>query len=446
MFTRLALHGNKRMTSGVLRTLNGQRRLLNVHEHIAMGLLKEYGIPVPKGAVASTPEEAERIFVVAHEEQGGKAADVVMKAQVLAGGRGLGTFTNGFHGGVHTITRKGQAFEIASKMLGQRLITKQTGSEGKQCNKVYLMQRLYMRRECYLSIMLDRSSNGPVIIASPRGGTSIEDVAAATPEAILKVPVALSPEGPSEAQLNQIAEFCQFHPGKTADQYKNCIKNLWKMFISTDASLVEVNPLAETPDGDIFVCDAKVNFDDNAFFRQKDIFAKRDFTQEDAREVEASKWDLNYIGLDGNIGCMVNGAGLAMATMDIIKLHGGAPANFLDVGGGASAEQVTHAFEILNSDSRVQAILVNIFGGIMRCDIIAQGVIAAAQKIGLKKPVVLRLQGTNVKEARAFIESSGYKIITVDDLDKAAETVVKVAEIKRQAETLSLGVSFELPL
>ena len=369
-----------------------------------------------------------------------------MKAQVLAGGRGLGTFTNGFHGGVHTITRKGQAFEIASKMLGQRLITKQTGSEGKQCNKVYLMQRLYMRRECYLSIMLDRSSNGPVIIASPRGGTSIEDVAAATPEAILKVPVALSPEGPSEAQLNQIAEFCQFHPGKTADQYKNCIKNLWKMFISTDASLVEVNPLAETPDGDIFVCDAKVNFDDNAFFRQKDIFAKRDFTQEDAREVEASKWDLNYIGLDGNIGCMVNGAGLAMATMDIIKLHGGAPANFLDVGGGASAEQVTHAFEILNSDSRVQAILVNIFGGIMRCDIIAQGVIAAAQKIGLKKPVVLRLQGTNVKEARAFIESSGYKIITVDDLDKAAETVVKVAEIKRQAETLSLGVSFELPL
>ena len=347
-----------------------------------------------------------------------------MKAQVLAGGRGLGTFTNGFHGGVHTITRKGQAFEIASKMLGQRLITKQTGSEGKQCNKVYLMQRLYMRRECYLSIMLDRSSNGPVIIASPRGGTSIEDVAAATPEAILKVPVALSPEGPSEAQLNQIAEFCQFHPGKTADQYKNCIKNLWKMFISTDASLVEVNPLAETPDGDIFVCDAKVNFDDNAFFRQKDIFAKRDFTQEDAREVEASKWDLNYIGLDGNIGCMVNGAGLAMATMDIIKLHGGAPANFLDVGGGASAAQVTQAFKILTSDPNVKALLVNIFGGIMKCDTIASGIITAAKEVGLKVPLVVRLEGTNVEKGKELIRNSGLNIIAANDLDDAAKKAV----------------------
>jgi succinyl-CoA synthetase beta subunit len=244
--------------------------------------------------------------------------------------------------------------------------------------------------------------------------------------------------------------------GKSAVEGKECIKALWNMFVKTDASMIEVNPLAETPDGKVVVCDAKINFDDNAFFRQADIFAKRDFTQEDAREVEvrtaslaiavfvlllvylcncvlqASKWDLNYIGLDGNIGCMVNGAGLAMATMDIIKLHGGSPANFLD--------------EILNSDSKVQAILVNIFGGIMRCDIIAQGVIAAAKKIGLRKPVVLRLQGTNVKEAKAFIEASGYRIIMVDDLDKAAETAVRVADIKRQAEEISLNVSFELPL
>jgi succinyl-CoA synthetase beta subunit len=257
------------------------------------------------------------------------------------------------------------------------------------------------------------------------------------------------------------------------------------MFKASDATMLEINPLAETPEGKIFVCDAKINFDDNAAFRQGDIFAKRDFSQEDPREVEASKWDLNYIGLDGSIGCMVNGAGLAMATMDIIKLHGGAPANFLDVGGGASADQVTRAFEIINSDTRVQAILVNIFGGIMRvrasrpppnralaffaarpltqivpllslcpldaslilqCDVIAQGVIQAAKKIGLKKPVVLRLQGTNVKEAHELVESSGYKIIQIDDLDKAASTVVKIAEIKRRAEESSLGVEFSLPL
>ena len=264
------------------------------------------------------------------------------------------------------------------------------------------------------------------------------------------------------------------------------------MFKATDATMLEINPLAETPEGKIFVCDAKINFDDNAAFRQPAIFAKRDFSQEDPREVEASKWDLNYIGLDGSIGCMVNGAGLAMATMDIIKLHGGAPANFLDVGGGASADQVTRAFEILNSDVKVQAILVNIFGGIMRvrgarerapvlgvllrpaftpppplslalshsrlptppkhpppslqCDVIAQGVIAAAKKIGLKKPVVLRLQGTNVKEARELVETSGYKIICIDDLDKAASTVVKISEIKRRAEEMSLGVEFSLPL
>jgi len=255
------------------------------------------------------------------------------------------------------------------------------------------------------------------------------------------------------------------------------------MFKAADATMLEINPLAETPEGKVYVCDAKINFDDNAAFRQAEIFKKRDFTQEDPREVEASKWDLNYIGLDGSIGCMVNGAGLAMATMDIIKLHGGSPANFLDVGGGASAEQVTRAFEILNSDAKVQAILVNIFGGIMRvrlretryrlavrsfftrhahtypllthnsispsrsqCDIIAQGVVAAAKKIGLKKPVVLRLQGTNVKEANEYIQSCGYKIIQIDDLDKAAATIVKIAEIKQRAEACAVGVEFSLPL
>lgn len=367
-----------------------------------------------------------------------------MKAQVLAGGRGLGTFKNGFHGGVHIVTRPSQARDYASKMIGQYLVTKQTGADGRICNEVFMVERLYLRRECYLSILLDRSANGPVIIASPKGGTSIEDVAAATPEAILKEPIDLF-TGPTEEQMAKIGTFMGFQ-GKSLEGFKQTLKGLWNMYSKTDATLIEVNPLAETPDGTVYVCDAKINFDDNAAFRQPDIFEKRDFSQEDPREVEAAKWDLNYIGLDGSIGCMVNGAGLAMATMDIIKLYGGSPANFLDVGGGASAEQVTHAFEILNSDTNVQAILVNIFGGIMRCDVIAQGIIAAATKIGLKKPVVLRLQGTNVVEAKKLIEQSGYKIITVDDLDKAAETVVKVAEIKQRAEEVALNVSFELPL
>jgi succinyl-CoA synthetase beta subunit len=418
-----------------------------------MGLMKEYGVPVPFGAVASTPAEAERAYAA---KAGG---DLVIKAQVLAGGRGLGKFLNGFHGGVHLVTRPGQAAELASKMLGQHLVTKQTGAEGRRVDKVYLMERLYLRRETYFSIMLDRSAHGPLIVASPKGGTSIEDVAEATPEAILKMPIDQA-SGPTPAQLEKVAEFCGFS-GKAAEQYKACVRspfsllpprpfsaaplsgeppppppsqtrntplnpapppppprscvaNLWKMFKATDSTMLEINPLAETPEGNVFVCDAKLNFDDNAAFRQAAIFKQRDFSQEDPREVEASKYDLNYIGLDGSIGCMVNGAGLAMATMDIIQLHGGSPANFLDVGGGASAEQVTRAFELLNSDKKVDAILVNIFGGIMRCDVIAQGVITAVKTIGLKKPVVLRLQGTNVNEARALIAASGYKIITID--------------------------------
>jgi succinyl-CoA synthetase beta subunit len=394
-----------------VRAREGQKRFLNVHEYISMGLMRDYGVPVPRGAVASTPEEAERI--AAESLKGSGSADVVVKAQVLAGGRGLGTFSNGFHGGVHIVTRPGQARDLASKMLGQRLITKQTGSEGRRVDKVYVMERLYLRRETYFSIMLDRSANGPLLVVSPKGGMSIEDVARDTPEAILKVPVDQA-AGPSEAQLAQVADFCGFTTGRTAELYKDCVRGLWKMFKACDATMVEINPLAETPEGKVYVCDAKINFDDNAAFRQPDVFAKRDFSQEDPREVEASKYDLNYIGLDGSIGCMVNGAGLAMATMDIIQLHGGSPANFLDVGGGASAEQVTRAFELLNSDKKVDAILVNIFGGIMRCDVIAQGVITAVKTIGLKKPVVLRLQGTNVNEARALIAASGYKIITID--------------------------------
>lgn len=423
---------------------NGQRRFLNVHEYISIGLMEKFGINVPHGQVATTPEEAQEIAASIMGGQSGPEADVVIKAQVLAGGRGLGTFTNGFHGGVHVVTRAKQAYDVARNMLGQNLVTKQTGAEGRRVDKVFLVKRMYLRREMYFSILLDRSYNGPVMIASSRGGTSIEDIAAATPEAITKVGIDIL-KGPTDEQLDKLVD--AYHlSGKAATQMRTLLQNMWRMFKETDATLIEVNPLAETKEGDIVVADAKINFDDNAAFRQAEIFSKRDFTQEDSREVEASKWDLNYIGLDGNIGCMVNGAGLAMATMDIIKLHGGSPANFLDVGGGASAEQVMHAFSILNDDARVQAILVNIFGGIMRCDVIAQGVVAAAKKIGLRKPVVLRLQGTNVNEAKAFIDASGFRIITIDDLDRAAETVVKVAEIAGAAEQINLNVTFELPL
>jgi len=252
----------------------------------------------------------------------------------------------------------------------------------------------------------------------------------------------------TKEQVDRVVENLGLH-GRAAEAGRETVNALWRMFVATDATMVEVNPLAETPDGKVVVADAKINFDDNTAFRQADIFAKRDFTQEDPREVEASKWDLNYIGLDGNIGCMVNGAGLAMATMDLIKLYGGAPANFLDVGGGATAEQVTHAFEILNGDPKVQAILVNIFGGIMRCDVIAQGIVAAASKIGLSKPVVVRLQGTNVKEAREYLaraHEQGFRVLSVDSLDDAAQMAVKVADITKQAKEVSLNVSFELPL
>jgi succinyl-CoA synthetase beta subunit len=426
-----------------LPVAGGAPRFLNVHEHVSMELMSHYGIPVPRGSVVTTPEAAEHVYE--SDLGGGEKHDVVIKAQVLAGGRGLGTFRNGFQGGVHVVTRPGQARDYAEKMLNEYLVTKQTGEEGRKVSKVFLMERLYMRREMYLSILLDRASAGPVVVASPKGGTSIEDVAESDPSAIMKMPIDME-SGPTAEQAAEIATFLGMSSGKAHDECCELLSNLYRMFKSTDATLIEVNPLAETPEGHVFVCDAKINFDDNAEFRQSDIFAHRDPTQEDAREVEAAKYDLNYIGLDGTIGCMVNGAGLAMATMDIIKLHGGEPANFLDVGGGATEAQVQKAFEILNSDPGVKAILVNIFGGIMRCDVIAQGIINAAAEINLKKPIVLRLQGTNVEEARALIDASGYRMIMADDLDVAARKAVKVADIVQQAEDLSLDVKFELPL
>ena len=368
--------------------------------------------------------------------------DIVIKAQVLSGGRGLGHFKSGFQGGVHMVTKEGQSSNFAKEMLGQELVTKQAPN-GIVCNKVFLMERMYMRREMYLSILMDRASQGPLLVVSPRGGTSIEDVAASNPEVIFTEPIDIT-LGLLPEQAYRMATNLGLDEGTKA--HENAIvlmNNLYNMFLACDCTQVEVNPLAETPDGQVVVCDAKVNFDDNAAYRQSSIFARRDLTQEDAREVEASKYDLNYIGLDGTIGCMVNGAGLAMATMDIIQLKGGSPANFLDVGGGANEEQVQKAFEILNADPRVKAILVNIFGGIMRCDVIATGIINAAKEIGIRKPIVIRLQGTNVKEAKKLIEECGFRMILADDLEEAATKAVGVAEIAMQAELINVGVRFE---
>eukprot|EP00941_MAST-03F_sp_MAST-3F-sp1_P002497 g2497.t1 len=411
---------------------------LNVHEYVGSELFKKYDVSVPKGGMVNSPEAAVELF-------DSVGTDMVMKAQVLAGGRGKGSFTNGFKSGVHMITDRNQAKEIASKMIGQTLVTKQTGEEGKPCSKLYMAERVYSRRELYFAVLLDRAHGGPVMVASTEGGTSIEEVAAATPDKILTSPIDIM-QGPTDQQLSELADGLSFNTPELKEQAIHTMRQTYQLFIENDATLVEINPLVETPDAKLFVCDAKLNFDDNAEFRQKEIFEHRDTSQEDKREVDAAQYDLNYIGLDGSIGCMVNGAGLAMATMDIIKLHGGDPANFLDVGGGASQSQVKKAFEILNADQRVKAILVNIFGGIMRCDVIAGGIIAAAAELSLSKPVILRLQGTNVDVAKQLIEGSGFRMIMADDLDDAAQKSCRIAEIVRQAEEISVGVSFELPI
>jgi len=414
-----------------------QVRFLNIHEYQSHDLMKVYGISTPRGKVAASPEEA---ATNAAQLIDAGVQDIVVKAQVLAGGRGLGVFTNGFKGGVHMCSSPDEAKGIASKMIGQRLMTKQTGAEGRPVNKVYVTERVYLRKEMYFAILMDRKSGGPVLVGSPRGGVDIEGVAATTPELIFQEPIDIT-KGVQQEQVLRLAKNMGFSSAvipKAAEQ----MKRLYDLFISRDNTLVEINPLAETPTGEVLCVDAKLNFDDNAFFRQKDIFALRDVSQEDPREVAAAQFDLNYIGLDGTIGCLVNGAGLAMATMDIIKLHGGSPANFLDVGGGANAKQVTEAFKILNSDPRVQAILVNIFGGIMRCDIIAQGIVQAAREISMRVPIVVRLQGTNAEEAKKLIaESNVHGLIPQDDLDLAAKTAVGVADICKMGTDLGLRVA-----
>ncbi|KAL4337091.1 hypothetical protein S245_039789 [Arachis hypogaea] len=400
------------------RWQHNQLRRLNIHEYQGAELMSKYGVNVPRGVAVSSVEEARKVIKDVFPNE----SEIVVKSQVLAGGRGLGTFKNGLKGGVH-IVKADQVADIAGKMLGQILVTKQTGAQGKPVNKVYLCQKLALVNEMYFSIILDRKSAGPLVIACSKGGTSIEDLAEKFPDMIIKVPIDVF-KGITDEDAAKVVDGLA---PKGADKNKSIeqVKNLYNLFRKTDCTLLEINPLAETADNQLVAADAKMNFDDNAAYRQKEIFALRDTTQEDPREVAAAKADLNYIGLDGEIGCMVNGAGLAMATMDIIKLHGGTPANFLDVGGNASEGQVVEAFKILTADDKVKAILVNIFGGIMKCDVIASGIVNAAKQVQLKVPVVVRLEGTNVDQGKRILKESGMKLITAEDLDAAAQKAVK---------------------
>ncbi|EGG24128.1 succinate-CoA ligase [Cavenderia fasciculata] len=425
-------------TNAKTSSLVYQKRFLNIHEYQAQKMMKQYGIDCPKGNVADTPEEAEKISEVLN------AQDLVIKAQILAGGRGKGIFTSGLKGGVHICSDAAQVKNYAKKMLGYTLITKQTGPEGKVVNQVYIAERHYLRREMYFAILMDRKTGGPVMIGSPEGGMDIETVAKENPNAIYVEAIDIM-QGVKPEQTARLAAKLGISP-KNIPKAQDQMQKLYDFFIKNDCTLVEINPLAETATGEVMCMDAKLNFDDNAAFRQKEIFELRDRSQEDPREVKASEYDLNYIGLDGTIGCLVNGAGLAMATMDIIKHYGGNPANFLDVGGGATQKQVTEAIKLISSDKKVKSILVNIFGGIMKCDIIALGIIAAVKELSIKTPLVVRLQGTNVEYAKKIMEESGLRLIAADDLDEAAEKSVRIADIVTLAEKADLDVSFKLPI
>ncbi len=388
---------------------------MKIHEYQAKAILSKYGVAVPRGEMVTTREEAER---VAKNLMAGGATGAVVKAQIHAGGRGKG-------GGVKIAKSPEEAGALAEKMLGMTLVTHQTGPEGKKVQRLLIEETLPIAKELYLGILLDRAVSRPVFMASAAGGMEIEQVAAENPDAIIKeyIDPAI---GFQAFQARKIA----FRLGLDAKFIGPAVKfmlALYKAYEDTDSSLFEINPFITTTDGRVFALDAKVNFDDNAMFRHVDLRDLRDLTEEDPLEVEASKYGLNYIKLDGNVGCMVNGAGLAMATMDIIKFAGGMPANFLDVGGGANAEQVTHAFEILLSDKHVKAVLINIFGGILRVDTLATGVVQAARQTNIKLPIVLRLEGTNVEKGREILKESGLNFIVAETMKDAAEKVVAAA-------------------
>ena len=395
---------------------------MNIHEYQGKQLLSKYGVPVPRGHVAFTVEEA----VKAAEELGGSV--FVVKSQIHAGGRGAGRFKddpNG-KGGVRVVTSIEEVRENAEQMLNHVLITKQTGEAGKKVNRLYIEEGCDIAHELYVGMLLDRETSRLTMMASTEGGMEIEEVAEATPEKILKVAI-----DPATGMLPFHARQLAFGLGLEGKQVSAAVKfmlSMYKAFTDLDCTIVEINPLVVTGSGDVIALDAKINFDDNALYRHKDIEAMRDESEEDPAELEAAKHELNYIKLDGSIGCMVNGAGLAMGTMDIIQLYGGSPANFLDVGGGATKERVTKAFKIILSDDNVEGILVNIFGGIMRCDIIAEGVVAAAREVSLKVPLVVRLEGTNVEQGKQIMANSGLPIISGDNLADAAAKIVKAVK------------------
>jgi len=388
---------------------------MNLHEYQAKEIFSRYGIPVPQGALAASPEQAR----AAAKQIGGDK--FVVKAQVHAGGRGKA-------GGVKLVAGHDAVEEAAKAMLGKKLVTKQTGAAGLPINSVWVEKPSGIARELYVAGLVDRSRERIVFMASAAGGMDIEEVAAHTPEKIKHVYVHPA-AGLQPYQARQLGFFMGLNKEQT-DQFTKIMMALYRMVVDLDIALIEINPLIVTTEGNVFALDAKLNFDGNALYRQKEVASMRDPSQEDEAEREASKFDLNYVTLEGNIGCMVNGAGLAMATMDIVKLHGGQPANFLDVGGGTTAEKVTEAFKLITKTDEVKAIFINIFGGIVRCDLIAEGIITACKQTGLKIPVVARLQGTNMDKGREMLANSGLKITPVSDLTEAAKTVVALAQGK----------------
>jgi succinyl-CoA synthetase beta subunit len=385
---------------------------VKIHEYQAKAILARYGVPVPPGEVAFTAAEAVEIA------QRLGVAPVVIKAQIHAGGRGKG-------GGVKLAQSPEEAGQIARTMIGMRLITHQTGPEGRIVSRVLVEAGLKMSRELYLGLVLDRAAARPVLMASPDGGVDIEEVAARTPERIFKEHIHPS-TGLASFQARKLA-FALGLDGTQAQKMVKLMSGVYDAFLRTDASLVEINPLVVAVSGDLLALDAKMNFDDSALGRHPDLRELRDLSEEDPLEIEASKYSLNYIRLDGSIGCMVNGAGLAMATMDIIKLAGGAPANFLDVGGGANTEQIRSAFKILMSDQNVKGVLINVFGGILRCDVLAQGVVAAVKELDVRVPIVVRMEGTNVAEGKRILTQSGLNFSTADSMDDAARQVVALS-------------------
>jgi succinyl-CoA synthetase beta subunit len=391
---------------------------MNIHEYQAKALFEKFGVPVPKGAPARTPEE----FITALTSL--PEGPTMVKSQIHAGGRGKGTFTDGFKGGVKFCKTKAEARDVAAKMLGNTLVTVQTGPAGRKVQTIYFTVASDIKKEYYLAILLDRASSRPAIIASTEGGVEIEKVAHDTPEKIFKVLVDPA-YGLADFQVRELIFRLGLNPteGKNAGRL---IRALYAMYWETDAAMIEVNPLITTPKDEVLALDAKVSFDDNALFRHPEIVALRDLEEEDPKEIEASKYSLSYIALDGNIACLVNGAGLAMSTMDIIKHFGGNPANFLDVGGGASKDQVVAAFKIILGDKNVKGILVNIFGGIMDCNVIATGIVEAVKEVGLKLPLVVRLEGNNAAAGKATLAASGLPLVSGDTMADAAQKIVKL--------------------